>query len=214
LSTTSARAVPHTAAILAAGMLLLGTALTACSAADDPDAPTAPTTSTQTTVTTQPTSDLPAPTTAESPNRDADNTESSPTDTCSGLTGDEAVARWASDVPPNAENYPWAPAWAETDGYDSCADLSWIILPIEGGTVSSPYQIMLFHDGGYLGTATSEAYGFYPTVSRVDDATISVTWHWPRKGESNAGASGESTAQFTWDAATGSVAMSGEVPPV
>ena len=101
-----------------------------------------------------------------------------------------------------------------TDGYDSCADLSWIILPIKGGTASSPYQIMLFHDGGYLGTATSEAYGFYPTISRVDDATISVTWHWPREGESSAGASGQSTAQFTWDTASGSVSMSGEVPPV
>ncbi|MEJ6550281.1 LppP/LprE family lipoprotein [Corynebacterium sp. USCH3] len=215
MSTTSARPVSRTVpAIAATGVLLLGIAVTACSPADNTDSTTAPTTSAQATVTTRPTSDAPAPTTAEAPNGDGGESEDAPADTCSELTGDEAVARWASDVPINAENYPWAPDWAVTDGYDSCADLSWIILPIEGGTASSPYQIMLFHDGRYLGTATSEAYGFYPTVSRVDDATLSVTWHWPRDGESNAGASGESTAQFTWDAASGSVSMSGEVPPV
>ncbi|MGP5931359.1 LppP/LprE family lipoprotein [Corynebacterium glyciniphilum] len=214
MSTTSARPVLRTMSALATGVLMLGTVLTACSVADDPDATTEPTTPAQATVTTQPASDAPAPTTPEPGNGNSDESEDAPADTCSELTGDEAVARWASDVPPNAENYPWAPAWAEPDGYDSCADLSWIILPIEGGTASSPYQIMLFHDGGYLGTATSEAYGFYPTVSRVDDATLSVTWHWPREGESSAGASGESTAQFTWDAPTSSVSMSGEVPPV
>lgn len=213
MSTTSASPLPRTVSALATGVLLLGTALTACSTADDTDSTTLPTTSAQATATTQPTS-APAPTTTEAHDGDGDETEDAPADTCFELTGDEAVARWASDVPPNAENYPWAPAWAVTDGYDSCADLSWIILPIEGGTASSPYQIMLFHDGSYLGTATSEAYGFYPTISRVDDATISVTWHWPREGESSAGASGESTAQFTWDAPTGSVSMSGEVPPV
>jgi hypothetical protein len=135
-------------------------------------------------------------------------------DDCSGLTGADAVARWAGDVPPNSGGYPWAPESAETDGYDPCADLSWIILPIEGGTASSPYQIMLFHNGSYLGTATSDAYGFYPDISRVDDATVSVTWHWPKDGESNAGRSGESTAQFTWDESTQSVQMNGEVPPV
>ena len=214
MSTTSARPVSRTVPTLATGVLLLGAVLTACSAADDTDSTTAPTTSAQATATTQPTSDTPAPTTTEAHDGDGDEPEDAPADTCSELTGDEAVARWASDVPPNAENYPWAPDWAVTDGYDSCADLSWVILPIEGGTASSPYQIMLFHDGSYLGTATSEAYGFYPTVSRVDDSTLSVTWHWPHEGESSAGASGESTAQFTWDAASGSVSMSGEVPPV
>jgi len=135
-------------------------------------------------------------------------------DDCSGLTGADAVARWAGDVPPNSGGYPWAPESAETDGYDPCADLSWIILPIEGGTASSPYQIMLFHNGSYLGTATSDDYGFYPDISRVDDATVSVTWHWPKDGESNVGRSGESTAQFTWDESTQSVQMNGEVPPV
>jgi hypothetical protein len=105
----------------------------------------------------------------------------------------------------------------ETDGYDACAAcaaLSWMILPIQGGTASSPYQIMLFHDGRYIGTATSEAYGFHPTVQRTDAGQIQVTWHWPREGESNAGASGTTTATFTWNDATGQVDMAGDVPPV
>ncbi|WP_313094557.1 LppP/LprE family lipoprotein [Corynebacterium variabile] len=187
-------------AVLAAGVLVLG----ACSS-DDTAASDSP--SGTVTVTAGP----PDSTVAPDPGGEGDGGES---DDCSGLTGADAVARWAGDVPPNSGGYPWAPESAETDGYDPCADLSWIILPIKGGTASSPYQIMLFHNGSYLGTATSDAYGFYPDISRVDDATVSVTWHWPKDGESNAGRSGESTAQFTWDESTQSVQMSGEVPPV
>ncbi|MGO2649602.1 MAG: LppP/LprE family lipoprotein [Corynebacterium variabile] len=187
-------------AVLAAGVLVLG----ACSS-DDTAASDSP--SGTVTVTAGP----PDSTVAPGPGGEGDGGES---DDCSGLTGSDAVARWAGDVPPNSGGYPWAPESAETDGYDPCADLSWIILPIEGGTASSPYQIMLFHNGSYLGTATSDDYGFYPDISRVDDATVSVTWHWPKDGESNVGRSGESTAQFTWDESTQSVQMNGEVPPV
>ncbi|MGO2782226.1 MAG: LppP/LprE family lipoprotein [Corynebacterium variabile] len=187
-------------AVLAAGVLVLG----ACSS-DDTAASDSP--SGTVTVTAGP----PDSTVAPGPGGEGDGGES---DDCSGLTGSDAVARWAGDVPPNSGGYPWAPESAEIDGYDPCADLSWIILPIEGGTASSPYQIMLFHNGSYLGTATSDDYGFYPDISRVDDATVSVTWHWPKDGESNVGRSGESTAQFTWDESTQSVQMNGEVPPV
>lgn len=204
MSTTRTRhtlsSLSSLSAVLAAGVLVLG----ACSS-DDTAASDSP--SGTVTVTAGP----PDSTVAPGPGGEGDGGES---DDCSGLTGSDAVARWAGDVPPNSGGYPWAPESAETDGYDPCADLSWIILPIEGGTASSPYQIMLFHNGSYLGTATSDDYGFYPDISRVDDATVSVTWHWPKDGESNVGRSGESTAQFTWDESTQSVQMNGEVPPV
>jgi len=45
--------------------------------------------------------------------------------------------------------------------YDSCADLSAIIVTIERATGSSPEQALMFHRGQYLGTGTSKA-----TVSR------------------------------------------------
>ena len=42
-----------------------------------------------------------------------------------------------------------------------CTMLSWITLSVEGATGSSPVQIMLFHYGEYIGTATEsgEQYG-------------------------------------------------------
>lgn len=222
MSTTRTRhTLSSLSAVLAAGVLFLG----ACSSDDSDD--TAASDSPAGTVTV--TADPPDGTVAPDPGGEGDSDaggsddgsgggtgegDGGESDDCSGFTGADAVARWAGDVPPNSGGYPWAPESAETDGYDPCADLSWIILPIKGGTASSPYQIMLFHNGSYLGTATSDDYGFYPDISRVDDATVSVTWHWPKDGESNAGRSGESTAQFTWDESTQSVQMNGELPPV
>lgn len=131
---------------------------------------------------------------------------------CTDLTGEQAVQRWVGQVPTH-NGWPWDTNYASTDGYDPCQPLSWIVLPIEGGTSSSPYQIMLFHQGQYLGTATSEAYGFSPDVQRLDDASIQVTWRWPQEGESNAAASGRTTAQFRWDDARDKVVMTGDVPP-
>lgn len=232
---TTARVRGRVAAVLGTGVLLLG-GLAACSSDDDSAASdtttgtasdaASDTASGEATVTvTQPADGSPGGTggtgsgdtggggTGSDGSGEGDG--GSGGDACStGMTGADAVAQWAGQVPPNSGNYPWNPAGAETDGYDPCTALSSVILPIEGGTASSPYQIMLFHDGTYIGTAASEAYGFYPEISRVDDATLSVTWHWPKDGESNAGRSGESTAQFSWEESSSSVAMTGDVPPV
>jgi hypothetical protein len=71
----------------------------------------------------------------------------------------------------------------------------------------------LFHNGEYLGTATKTAYGFTPTVERTADNAISVTYRFPQGMESNAEASGTAVATFTWNAATSSVDMAGDVPP-
>lgn len=93
-------------------------------------------------------------------------------------------------------NQPWRLA---DSGYDSCAALSWMTVTIEGATVSSPYHILLFHNGEYLGTGTFEAYGFAPRIKQVSDSEIAVTYRWPRAGEGNAEASGTTRAGFHWD---------------
>lgn len=138
-----------------------------------------------------------------------------PTPTCANLTGEEALLKWVDEVPryPAFPDVPWDTDYAGISGYDPCAELSWITLTLEGATVSTPCQIMLFHRGDYLGTATKEAYGFWPDVERLDDATIQVTYIWPKKGEGNADASGRTVATFTWDPDAGHVVMDGDVPP-
>ena len=117
-----------------------------------------------------------------------------------------------SQVPPY-NGWAWDTTEADVSTYDSCASLSWIVLPIEGGTASSPYQIMLFHYGEYIGVTSDQMIGFFPEVERLDDETIQVTYKWPRDGESTAGASGRSVSVFTWDAITRAVVHSGEWPP-
>lgn len=132
---------------------------------------------------------------------------------CSGLTGAQAASRWIGEVAQSTPGWEWTAEYADTSSYDDCAALSAITVSIRGGTSSSPYHIMLFHHGRYIGTATKEAYGFSPSVDRLSDSIVAVTYHWPRPGESNAGRSGESHAEFAWDFDAGKVVMTGEVPP-
>lgn len=91
--------------------------------------------------------------------------------------------------------------------------MSWITVSIEGGTASSPYQIMLFHHGRYIGTTASDGIGFHPDVVRLSDSEIQVTYMYTLEGEANAEASGRSVSTFTWDEATGSIVYGGEWPP-
>ena len=88
-----------------------------------------------------------------------------------------------------------------------------IVLTINGATGSSPYHIMLFHKGEYVGTATAEPQGFSPDVKQVDGKTLAVTYFYTKPGEANAERSGEAHATFTWDPAQEKVVMDGELPP-
>jgi hypothetical protein len=54
---------------------------------------------------------------------------------------------------------PWSGQPVDSN-YDSCADLSSIVVTVEGATGSSPEQALMFHRGRYLGTGTLYAYPF------------------------------------------------------
>lgn len=186
----------------AAALLLAGCAGTAPDPAPSSAAPANP----------APTTSVPAPATespAAEPSRPA----------CSDLTGQEALLAAIDEVQPAfpadspLHDHPWDTDHADTDHYDPCAALSWIVITVEGATVSSPAQILLFHRGEYLGTTTWQAYGFWPAVERLDDATIRVTYRWPLEGEGNAEPSGRAESTFTWDADEQRVIHAGELPP-
>ena len=141
----------------------------------------------------------------EQPAPEADTTSS-----CGAADAQTAFSEGISQVA------PWGTiGWElfDSSGYDPCASLSWETLMIEGGTSSSPFHIMLFNHGEYLGTATAKPYGFAPTIERVSDSEIAVTYHWPREGEGNANRSGTTDAGFRWDEGQQKVIMSGDVPP-
>lgn len=131
---------------------------------------------------------------------------------CSSDNDESAYEKAIAQVEPYPGlDSPWKPF---DSNFDPCAALSWITVTLEGATASSPYHILLFHNGEYLGTATAKAYGFSPKVSRVDDSEIAVTYRWPKEGEGNAEASGTTQAGFRWDEGAQKVVMSGDVPPM
>lgn len=150
------------------------------------------------------------------PTRKAQESEPSqktPPKRCGDLSAEEALAQNVGKVPEYKPGWTWNTEYAGTGLYDPCAELSPIVLTIDGATASSPYHIMLFHRGEYLGTATAEPQGFSPDVKQVDDQTIAVTYFYTKPGEANAMRSGEAHATFTWDPAQEKVIMDGNLPP-
>jgi hypothetical protein len=64
--------------------------------------------------------------------------------------------------------------------YDPCATLSTALVTVQGATASSPVTALTFHDGHYLGTATSKAYGFTMMDSdRTTDDTVVLDYATP-----------------------------------
>lgn len=107
----------------------------------------------------------------------------------------------------------WHSNSADTSLYDPCADLSAIAVTVEYATGSSPWMIMLFHRGEYLGTATQQPVGMGQLMQRRADDLLAVTYLYPKPGESNAERSGKATSTFTWDESTQEVVMAGDLPP-
>jgi hypothetical protein len=57
--------------------------------------------------------------------------------------------------------------------FNPCATLSTALVTVEGATGSSPVAALMFHNGDYLGTATSKAYGFTSLkTARSTDGTV------------------------------------------
>ncbi|WP_217640110.1 LppP/LprE family lipoprotein [Curtobacterium sp. MCBA15_009] len=164
------------------------------------------------TVTAAPSDDPSTPASTPTP---TDSPATTPTPTCGPADGAAAAADGIAALPEPAgiAGARWDAANADTSGYDACAALSWSVVAPVGATAGSPYAILLFHQGRYLGTATAEQYAFEPIVERRSDDAIVVTYRYPRAGEPNAAPSGRTTATFTWDADTDRVDMTGDTPP-
>lgn len=150
-----------------------------------------------------------------SPSGVATTPTSTPTPTCGPASGAAAAASGIAALPSPAglDDTKWDAANADYSGYDACAALSWSVVAPEFGTAGSPYAILLFHQGRYLGTATAEQYAFQPAVERLSDAAITVTYSYAKDGEPNADPSGRTTATYIWNDGTERVDMTGEVPP-
>lgn len=137
---------------------------------------------------------------------------------CSNVSASSTVSKALSDMKNKSKWNQWTNVSRTYEGFDPCAELSWIDAipgssPDECCISSMAHHILLFHYGKFIGTATYEPYSFSPSITRTADNSISVTYRYMKDDESPANASGRTTATFTWSSSQNKVVMSGEVPP-
>jgi hypothetical protein len=95
------------------------------------------------------------------------------------LTAPQIAAAAATLPPYPGSGWQWSAKPAEGN-FNPCATLSAAIISVQGGTASSPDTALMFHDGQYLGTATSKAYGFtFFNAARSTDDTVVLDYHTP-----------------------------------
>jgi LppP/LprE lipoprotein len=83
-------------------------------------------------------------------------------------------------VPTVREGWAWSRdsrSFDRSSNYNPCATLSAVIITIEHATGSSPDQALLFHNGNYVGTGTSKAYGFTSVnAAQTTDDTVALDY--------------------------------------
>lgn len=144
--------------------------------------------------------------------------ESKKDSTCASDSASTVVSKALRDLK-NKKNWDqWTNVSESYEGYDPCAELSWIDAvpgssPSSCCTAAMVHHILLFHRGKFIGTATYEPYSFSPVITRTSDSSIRVTYRYMKDDEKVHNASGRTTAEFTWSSSQNKVVMTGEVPP-
>ena len=144
--------------------------------------------------------------------------ESKKDSTCASDSASTVVSKALRELKNKSKWTQWTNVSEDYEGYDPCAELSWIDAipgssPSDCCISSMAHHILLFHRGKFIGTATYEPYSFSPVITRTSDSSISVTYRYVKGDESSASASGRTTAEFSWSSSQNKVVMTGEVPP-
>ena len=156
--------------------------------------------------------------TSEPESKSGSKSESKKDSTCASDSASTVVSKALRELKNKSKWDQWTNVSASYEGYDPCAELSWIDAipgssPSDCCISSMAHHILLFHRGKFIGTATYEPYSFSPMITRTSDSSISVTYRYVKGDESSASASGRTTAEFSWSSSQNKVVMTGEVPP-
>lgn len=144
--------------------------------------------------------------------------ESKKDSTCASDSASTVVSKALRELKNKSKWDQWTNVSRTYEGYDPCAELSWIDAipgssPSDCCISSMAHHILMFHRGKFIGTATYEPYSFSPVITRTSDSSISVTYRYVKGDESSASASGRTTVEFTWNPAKNQVDMEGTPPP-
>ena len=144
--------------------------------------------------------------------------ESKKDSTCASDSASTVVSKALRELKNKSKWDQWTNVSRTYEGYDPCAELSWIDAipgssPSDCCISSMAHHILLFHRGKFIGTATYEPYSFSPVITRTSDSSISVIYRYMKEDEKVHNASGRTTAEFSWSSSQNKVVMTGEVPP-
>ena len=155
---------------------------------------------------------------SKSDSKSESKSESKKDSTCASDSASTVVSKALRELKNKSKWDQWTNVSASYEGYDPCAELSWIDAvpgssPSSCCTAAMVHHILLFHRGKFIGTATYEPYSFSPVITRTSDSSIRVTYRYMTEDEKVHNASGRTTAEFTWSSSQNKVVMTGEVPP-
>ncbi|WP_313986915.1 LppP/LprE family lipoprotein [uncultured Rothia sp.] len=156
--------------------------------------------------------------TSESESKSDSKSESKKDSTCASDSASTVVSKALRELKNKSKWDQWTNVSRTYEGYDPCAELSWIDAipgssPSDCCISSMAHHILLFHRGKFIGTATYEPYSFSPVITRTSDSSISVTYRYMKEDEKVHNASGRTTAEFSWSSSQNKVVMTGKVPP-
>lgn len=155
---------------------------------------------------------------SESDSKSEAKSDSKKDSTCASDSASTVVSKALRELKNKSRWDQWTNVSRTYEGYDPCAELSWIDAipgssPSDCCISSMAHHILLFHRGKFIGTATYEPYSFSPVITRTSDSSISVTYRYMKEDEKVHNASGRTTVEFTWNPAKNQVDMEGTPPP-
>ncbi len=125
------------------------------------------------------------------------------------LTGDSPEVQRAMGA--LSYRYGWQVDSVGSKPYPDCLGLQWVLLSTPGGTASSPYQVMFFHDNTFVSTANTFDTSYTSIVGESANS-VQVQYRWLQGDEpSCCPQGGPVTITYTWDEAAGAV---GQDPPL
>ncbi|MCY4670754.1 MAG: LppP/LprE family lipoprotein [Rhodococcus sp.] len=120
----------------------------------------------------------------------------------------DAIGTLGTDI--NGGN--WIPRSASEEQIGNCPDLLWVSVDGDGvGDATYQSHVLFFHDGTYLGTATSEPYSYTHVIDSNKDS-VSVQYRWLLDDDAFCcPQGGPNIVNFTWNGSA--VVADGQFPP-
>lgn len=133
--------------------------------------------------------------------------------TCELIDAEEAIVEGLEKFQSSEQGWqdPIASDPSMVEGFDTCAPLEVVALHSDDGSENAPMALMLFHEGEFIGPATSS---HFPNVevSRIGENTIRAIYTADRPGGLAGSEVIAHVSTFSWDEQQKKVVWAGQMP--